>query len=316
MSALRVIFMGSPAFAVPTLHALLASRHQVISIYTQPPRPAGRGQKLTPTPVAAIAAEQHLPLLTPLTLKSPEIQAEFAAHGADVAVVAAYGLLLPPPVLAAPRFGAINLHPSALPRWRGAAPIHRTLMAGDRTTACCLMQMEAGLDTGPVLARQEVAIADGTDAGMLEQSMAELGAQMMVEYLDQLAEGAAPVPRPQSLEGVTYAAKITKEELRLDWSLPAAALRQKILGLAPAPGAYTLLHGERVKIFRADLAESSPGTAPGTVLDGRSLTIQCGAGTALRLREIQRPGQRRGVTEEVLKSFVIQDNSLISDTDT
>ncbi len=316
MNPLRVIFMGSPAFAVPTLRALLASRHQVIAIYTQPPRPAGRGQKLTPTLVAEIAAEQHLPLLTPLRLKSPEIQAEFAAHGADVAVVAAYGLLLPPPVLAAPRFGAINLHPSALPRWRGAAPIHRTLMAGDRTTACCLMQMEAGLDTGPVLARQEVAIADGTDAGMLQHSMAELGAQMMVEYLDQLAEGSAPAPQPQSREGVTYAAKITKEELRLDWSLPAAALRQKILGLAPAPGAYTLLQGERVKIFRADLAESSPGTAPGTVLDGRNLTVQCGAGTALRLREIQRPGQRRGVTEEVLKSFVIQDNSLISDTDT
>ena len=316
MNALRVIFMGSPAFAVPTLRALLASRHQVIAVYTQPSRPAGRGQKLTPTLVAEIAADHHLPLFTPSTLKSPETQAEFAAHGVDVAVVAAYGLLLPPQVLAAPRYGAINLHPSALPRWRGAAPIQRTLMAGDKTTACCLMQMEAGLDTGPVLARREVAIADGTDAGMLEHSMAELGAGMMVEYLDQLAEGAVPVPRPQSHEGVTYAAKITKEELRLDWALPAAALRQKILGLAPAPGAYTLLHGERVKVFRADLAESSPGTAPGTVLDGRSLTIQCGAGTALRLREIQRPGQRRGMTEEALKSFAIQDNSVISNADT
>jgi methionyl-tRNA formyltransferase len=314
MSTLRVIFMGSPAFALPILRALLGSRHQVVAAYSQPPRPAGRGQKLRHTPVAELAATHHIPVVTPISLKVPQAQDEFAAYAADVAIVAAYGLLLPPPILAAPRAGCINIHPSALPRWRGAAPIQRTLMAGDRHTACCLMLMDQGLDTGAILARREVTIADGTDAGMLEHSMAELGAVMVLEYMEQLAHANAPEPQPQASEGVTYAAKLTKEELQIDWSRPAEYLRHQILGLAPIPAAYSVLAGERMKIFRAETMDTHTNTAPGTVLTTEQLTIQCGGGTALCLREMQRPGHRRTTAEEIVNSLKIQPGDMFSST--
>lgn len=315
MTALRVIFMGSPAFALPTLRGILESPHHVVAVYSQPPRPAGRGQKLTPTPVAQLAADKNLPVMTPASLKTPEAQAEFVSFKADIAVVAAYGLLLPPAILAAPRFGCVNIHPSALPRWRGAAPIVRTLMAGDTTTQCCLMQMAAGLDTGDVLLRQNFTIDKTMDAGALHDAMAALGAVMTTDYLDQLAAGMPPQPIAQADQGVTYAAKISKEDQPIDWARPAEAIRNQIRSLAPTPGAYTMLAGERVKIFAAEIVAGNH-RAPGTVLDGQNLTIQCGDGRALRLIELQQPGKRRTKAEEVTKSLVIQSGSVVFSRDT
>jgi methionyl-tRNA formyltransferase len=316
MTALRVIFMGSPDFALPTLRALLASHHRVVAAYSQPPRPAGRGQKLTPTPVAELAASQQLPVLTPTSLKTPEAQAKFAAFKADIAVVAAYGLLLPPTILAATRYGCINIHPSSLPRWRGAAPIQRTLMAGDSTTQCCLMQMAAGLDTGDVLMRRDFAIPENMDGGALHDAMAALGATMTLDYLDQLAAGAPPKPVAQAEHGATYAAKLTAEDAAIDWTKPAEEIRNQMRGLAPTPGAFTMLAGERVKIFAAEIAPGTSSAKPGTVLSNLPLTIQCGDGKALHLRELQRPGKRRAAAEEAIKSMAIQVGSVVSSRET
>ena len=311
MTALRVIFMGSPAFALPTLRGILDSPHHVVAVYSQPPRPAGRGQKLTPTPVAQLAADKNLPVMTPASLKTPEAQSEFVSLKADIAVVAAYGLLLPQAILDAPRFGCVNIHPSALPRWRGAAPIQRTLMSGDSTTQCCLMQMAAGLDTGDILLRQDFAIADTMDAGALHDALAKLGAELTIDFLARLASGTPPQPIAQAEQGVIYAAKLTASDTAIDWTKPAAEIRNQIRGLAPSPGAYTMIGGERVKIFSAKVAQGNH-LKPGTVLDSRELTIQCGDGKALRLIELQRPGKRRASVEEITKSLKIQLGSIIS----
>ncbi|MBN8543364.1 MAG: methionyl-tRNA formyltransferase [Alphaproteobacteria bacterium] len=308
MTARRVVFMGTPQFAVPTLQSLIASEHQVVAVYSQPPRPAGRGQKLTKSPIQQLAEQHAIPVFTPTSLKSAEEQSAFAAHHADVAVVAAYGLLLPQAVLDAPKHGCINIHPSALPRWRGAAPIQRTIMAGDTTTDCCIMQMEAGLDTGAVLAREAFAIPDHFNASDLHDTMASTGARMTIDVLAKLS---SLTPTIQSGDGVTYAHKITKEDQKIDWSKPAQEIRNQIRGLYPSPVATTTIHGEVVKIFSAKVEPYNGSAKPtGIVLDD-ALLVQCGGGSALRILELQRPNKIRMAASDVLKSFIVQkDNQL------
>jgi methionyl-tRNA formyltransferase len=289
----KIIFMGTPEFSVPVLDAV-AARHQVVAVYSQPPRPAGRGQAPRPGPVHARAESLGLPVLTPVSLRSDAAKDEFRAQGADAAVVVAYGLILPQSVLDAPRLGCLNIHASLLPRWRGAAPIHRAVMAGDAETGVCIMQMEAGLDTGPVLMRQAVAIAPGDTTGDLHDRLSGLGAGMIVETLDRL-----PLPaEPQPAEGVTYAAKIDKAEARIDFSRPAEEVARRINGLSPAPGAWTQVGAERVRLLRALAAEGQG--EPGQVLGG--FTIACGAG-AIRVTEVQREGRRRAAADEVLRGW-------------
>ncbi len=281
---MRLIFMGTPGFSVPALRALLAAGHEVAAVYCQPPRPAGRGRKPRPGPVQAQAEALGLPVRHPASLKDAAAQAEIAAWNADAAVVAAYGLILPPPVLAAPRHGCLNIHASLLPRWRGAAPIQRAIMAGDKETGISIMRMEAGLDTGPVLLREAVPIGPGDTAGELHDRLAELGARLIVEALARLD---SLVPEPQPETGVTYADKIDKAEARIDWSAPAASVDARIRGLSPFPGAWTGIGGERVKLLASRLAEGQG--APGEVLDG-ALSVACGEG-AVRILRLQRAGR-------------------------
>lgn len=310
MSALRVVFMGTPGFAVAALESIIASPHEVVGVYTQPPRPAGRGQKLTPSLVHQLADRHNIPVFTPESLKSAEAQTKFAALKADIGVVAAYGLLLPQPILDAPKFGCINIHPSALPRWRGAAPIQRTVMAGDTTSECCIMQMDAGLDTGAVLARESVKLNDMMHAGMLHDMMADLGARMTVEVLNQFASPTRPKAIPQTEDGATYAKKLTKADQTIDWSKPAKQIVNQIRGLAPTPGATTMLNGELIKIFQASI-EAGAQKAPGTAVDEK-LLIQCGDGHALRILELQRPNKSRMAASEALKSLIVQKDTIAS----
>lgn len=275
--------MGTPEFAVPTLRALHEAAHEIVAVYTQPPRPAGRGKKLQPSPIEREAEVLGLEVRTPKSLKSEEAQAEFAALGADVGVVAAYGLILPQAILDAPAHGCLNVHASILPRWRGAAPIHRAVMAGDPTTGVTIMQMEARLDTGPMLATVRTPIEDKT-TGELTDELAELGAQLMVGTLRDLA---IHVPVAQDDQNATYAPKIDKAEARIDWSKPAEEVERLARGLAPFPGAWFELEDERVKLLRAELAEGSG--KPGEVLDD-DFTIACGSG-AIRPLRLQRAGK-------------------------
>jgi methionyl-tRNA formyltransferase len=294
---MRIVFMGTPDFSVPALQALVAAGHAIAAVYTQPPRPAGRGQKLTPTPVHAAATALGLPVRHPVSLKSPEAQADFAALGADVAVVVAYGLLLPQAVLDAPRHGCLNIHASLLPRWRGAAPIHRAVMAGDAETGLCIMQMEAGLDTGPVLLRAATPIGPQDTTADLHDRLSALGAALIVQALDRL-ESLVPEPQPET--GVTYAKKIDKAEARVDWSAPADHVARLIRGLSPFPGAWCLMGGERLKLLRA---VAVPGTGtPGTILPGDGLTVACGSG-AVQVLEAQRTGKRALPVAEALRGL-------------
>jgi methionyl-tRNA formyltransferase len=300
---LRLVFMGTPDFAVPTLIEIVGQGHEVVAVYTQPPRPAGRGMAERKSAVHQTAERFRLPVLTPTSLKSPEAQAAFAAHEADAAVVVAYGLILPQPILEAPRDGSFNLHASLLPRWRGAAPIQRAVMAGDRETGVAVMKMEAGLDTGPVAMEERVAIGPDETAGELHDRLARLGADLVVRALAALSKGVLDL-RPQSAEGVTYARKIANEETRIDWSRPAAEVHNLVRGLSPVPGAWsemTVGDGpqERVKVLRSTLA--SGGGAPGTVLDGR-LTVAAGEG-AVRLLSLQRAGGKPMPAEEFLRGL-------------
>ncbi|WP_138469658.1 methionyl-tRNA formyltransferase [Poseidonocella sp. HB161398] len=292
---MRVIFMGTPDFSVPALEALVAEGHEIACVYTQPPRPAGRGKKDRPTPVHARAEALGLPVRHPARLKSPEEQAAFAALEADVAVVVAYGLILPQPVLDAPRHGCLNIHASLLPRWRGAAPIHRAIMAGDAESGVCIMQMEAGLDTGPVLLREALPIGAEETTAELHDRLSALGARLIAEALRRLD---ALVPEPQPEDGVTYAAKIDKAEARIDWSRPAEEVCRLIRGLSPFPGAWCEAEGERIKLLGARLAEGAG--APGEVLEG--LRIACGTG-AIDVTLAQRPGKRPMPPEEVLRGW-------------
>ncbi|RWR06677.1 methionyl-tRNA formyltransferase [Paenirhodobacter populi] len=295
---MRVIFMGTPEFSVPVLEAL-AARHEVAAVYSQPPRPAGRGKKDRPSPVHARAEELGLPVRTPRNLKSAEDRAALAALDADVAVVVAYGLILPQAVLDAPRQGCLNIHASLLPRWRGAAPIHRAIMAGDTETGICVMRMEAGLDTGPVLLREATPIGPTDTTGDLHDRLSTMGARMIIDALDRLPD---LIPQPQPETGVTYAAKIDKAEARIDWSRPAAELVRHINGLSPFPGAWCEIHGERIKLLRAAPAEGA-GT-PGKVLHG--FTIACGTG-ALTVLEAQREGKRPLPAADILRGLTLPD---------
>ncbi|WP_371156868.1 methionyl-tRNA formyltransferase [Jannaschia sp. 2305UL9-9] len=281
---MRVIFMGTPEFSVPVLEAL-AAEHEVVCAYCQPPRPAGRGKKLRPSPVQARAEALGIPVRHPKSLRTDEAQAEFADLNADVAVVVAYGLILPQAVLDAPAKGCINIHASLLPRWRGAAPIHRAIMAGDVRTGVCIMQMEAGLDTGPVLMREATDI-DATDTtGDMHDRLSDMGARLVLRVLPQLGQ-LSPVKQPA--DGVTYADKIDKAEATLTWSLPATALARQINGLSPFPGAFILRDGARLKLLRARATE---GQAPqNTLADKDRLVIGTGDGL-LEVLEVQPAGR-------------------------
>lgn len=283
---MRIVFMGTPDFAVPVLDAFLKAGDEVIAVYSQPPRPAGRGQKLTPSPVQAFAEQHGLAVRNPVSLKTPEAQAEFAALKADAAIVVAYGLLLPKAVLDAPKHGCFNLHASLLPRWRGAAPIQRALMAGDTETGVCAMQMDVGLDTGPVLLRETVKIAPRMTVSELHDELVRVGAPLMVRAVHDFAAGKIQ-PQPQPTEGVTYAAKLLKDEGRIDWTKPAFEIDRTVRALNPGIGTHFEISGERIKLLAAEPVSGSG--AAGTALDDAG-TIACGDG-ALRLLRLQRPGK-------------------------
>ncbi len=293
---MKIIFMGTPEFSVPVLEAL-AQQHEILCVYSQPPRPAGRGKELRKTPVHARAEALGLTVRTPVSLRGEDAAKAVADLGADVAVVVAYGLILPQAVLDAPRLGCLNIHASLLPRWRGAAPIHRAILAGDAETGICIMQMEAGLDTGPVLLREATAIGAGETTAELHDRLSGMGARLIGVALDRLGE-LTPVPQPE--DGVTYAAKIDKAEARVDWTRPAVQVDRQIRGLSPFPGAWVPVGGERVKLLRSRLAAGT-GT-PGQVLGG--FTIACGEG-AVEVLEAQREGKRPMPAAEVLKGLVL-----------
>lgn len=290
--------MGTPDFSVPVLEALVAAGHEIACVYCQPPRPAGRGKKLRPTPVQVCAEALGLVVRHPLSFKAADAVAEFAAFGADLAVVVAYGLILPQTVLDQPAYGCVNIHASLLPRWRGAAPIHRAIMSGDAETGVCIMQMEAGLDTGPVLARQSTPIGAAETTGALHDRLSALGAALIVQVLPQLP-GLAAASQPD--DGVVYAAKIEKSEAEIDWAQPATTIDRQIRALAPFPGAWTLINGERVKLLGSECGAGS--AAPGTVLDA-SLTIACGT-NALRVTRAQRAGKAAQDVGEFLRGWPV-----------
>ena len=297
---LRLIFMGTPDFAVPTLVEIVGAGHEVVAVYTRAPKPAGRGMDLQDTPVAREAKRFGIPVLTPSTLKTEAAQAEFRAHGADAAVVVAYGLILPKPILEAVPLGCFNLHASLLPRWRGAAPINRAVMAGDAETGVMVMRMEEGLDTGPVAMAERVPILADMTAGQMHDVLARLGADLMLRALGALERGALTLT-PQPGEGVTYASKIDKQETRIDWRRPWKQVHDHIRGLSPFPGAWFEMPAGgtpvRVKVLRSTRGEG--GGAPGTVLDD-ALTIACGEGAA-RILELQRAGAKPMKAEEFLR---------------
>ena len=297
---MRVVFMGTPDFSVAALNAVAAA-HEVVAVYTQPPRPAGRGQQLRPSPVQARATALGLPVRHPKSLRTPDAQADFAALNADVAVVVAYGLILPQPVLDAPRHGCLNIHASLLPRWRGAAPIHRAIIEGDAETGVCIMQMEAGLDTGPVLLRESTAIGPAETTADLHDRLSTMGAGLIVQALDRLPD---LVPQPQPDDGVTYAKKIDKAEARIDWSQPAGQVARLVRGLSPFPGAWCQMGTERLKLLRAVAVDGSG--APGQILPGPGLRIACGAG-AVELLEVQREGKRALPAADALRGLTLPD---------
>lgn len=293
---MRIIFMGTPDFSVPVLEALVDAGHDVVAVYSQPPRPAGRGKKDRPSPVQSKAEALGLTVCYPVSVRTDEALAEFQALNADIAVVVAYGLILPQSILDAPKRGCLNIHASLLPRWRGAAPIHRAIMAGDGETGVCIMQMEAGLDTGPVLSRHTVSIGESKTTQQLHDRLSDIGATAIVDALAQLDQLDA---QPQPDDGVTYAAKIEKSEAAIDWSKPAIEVDRLVRGLSPFPGAWFEMNGTRVKVLGSTLVEHS-GTA-GCVLDDE-LTVACGEG-AIRLTKLQRAGKSAQDAEQFLNGW-------------
>jgi methionyl-tRNA formyltransferase len=315
---LDLVFMGTPAFAATILDGLIDAGHRLAAVYTQPPRPAGRGHRPQPSPVHMLAAQHRLAVRSPVSLRPPEAEAEFRALDADAAVVAAYALILPPAVLTAPRLGCLNVHPSLLPRWRGAAPIQRALLTGDGETGITIMQMEEGLDTGPILLQEAVPIAHQTTAAGLSAELAALGARLIVDALDGIAAGTL-VPRPQPLAGVTYAPKIGREDGRLDWRLAAPVLERRVRALDPWPGAFFETprvkgDGERIRVLAARALLDAAMSAPGTVLDD-TLSIACGEGVFRPLR-LQRPGRMPLETAAFLRGFPIAAGTVLSCTAT
>lgn len=292
---MRIVFMGTPEFSVPVLQALYDAGHDIAAVYTQPPRPAGRGKKDRPGAIHQRALDLGLPVRHPVSLKGSDAQAAFAALNADIAVVVAYGLILPQAVLDAPEHGCLNIHASLLPRWRGAAPIHRAIMAGDASTGICIMQMEAGLDTGPVLLRQATPIAPDETTGGLHDRLSAMGAALIVQALNQLPDLS---PQVQPEDGVTYAAKIDKAEARIDWAQPAAQVDRQIRGLSPFPGAWCEIGGERVKLLSSAVVDGAG--EPGQVLTG--LTVACGSG-AVQITRLQRAGGKALDADIALRGF-------------
>ncbi len=304
---LRLIFMGTPDFAVPTLIALTAVGHDVAAVYTRAPKPAGRGMELQPSAVGREAKRMALPMQTPQTLRDFDVQAAFSAHKADAAVVVAYGLILPKAILEAPRLGCFNVHASLLPRWRGAAPVNRAIMAGDAETGVTIMKMDEGLDTGAIAMAERTLIAPDMTAGGLHDVLARLGADLIVRALAALERGTLALT-PQPDEGVTYADKIDKNETRIDWSQPWKQVHDHIRGLSPFPGAWCEIDGVRMKALRSTKGEGSG--EPGAVLDDR-LTIACGEG-AVRLRQVQRAGKQPMAAEEFLRGTPVKPGSKIA----
>ena len=290
--SLAVVFAGTPDFALPSLDAIAASRHLLAAVFTQPDRPSGRGRRLAASPVKERALALGLPVRQPASLREDVAREEIAGFAPDVMVVVAYGLLLPPAILALPRLGCLNVHASLLPRWRGAAPVARAILAGDATTGVCIMRMEAGLDTGPVMRRQEVAIGPRETAGQLESRLAREGALAIVAALDGLAAGRATF-EPQDVSRATYAAKLTKAEARLDWREGAVALERRVRALHPRPVAETTLDGTQLRIHEAEVVATEGDALPGTILraDSTGVVVMTGEG-ALALTRLQLPGRR------------------------
>ncbi len=308
---MRLAFLGTPEFAVPTLAALLAAGHDVVRVYSQPPAPRGRGHVLRPSPVQAFAEAEGLSVKTPASLAGPEDVADLAAQGVEAAVVVAFGQILTGQFLAAPRLGSFNLHASLLPRWRGAAPIQRAIMAGDAETGVCVMRMTAGLDEGPVLARQVIPVGPGETAGSLQQALAQEGAALMTSTLAKLANGGA-TETPQPSQGVTYARKIRAKEARIRWRRAATEVDRQVRGLSPAPGAWFTAPGERGAVrIKALLSRAEPGAGPtGTVLDD-NLLVACGEG-AVRILVAQREGRVAQDVGQFLRGFPLGVGAILS----
>ena len=300
--------MGTPAFAATILDALIDAGHNILAVYTQPPRPAGRRQRVQASPVQLLAGQHRIPARTPISLREEAEQAEFAALDADAAVVAAYGLILPRRMLGAPRLGCLNVHASLLPRWRGAAPIQRALLAGDRETGITIMQMDEGLDTGPILLQQRVPIAADATAAGLSAELAVLGGRLLLAALDGVADGRL-VARPQPSDGVTHAPKIRREEGRLDWTLPSDELERRVRALDVWPGAFFETGAERIRVHAAMDLPGPAGGMPGTVLD-EHLSVACGEGV-LRLLQVQRAGRAPLDTPAFLRGFPIAPGTVL-----
>lgn len=300
--SLNIVFAGTPEFAAEHLKALLSSNHNVVAVYTQPDRPAGRGRKLTPSPVKTVAVDAEIPVYQPTSLKSADAQTELAAIGADILVVVAYGLLLPQAVLDTPRLGCINVHASLLPRWRGAAPIHRALLAGDARTGVTIMQMDIGLDTGAMLLKAECAIEPTDTSAVLHDRLIELGRPALIEALDGLEAGTLSGEQ-QDDALATYATKLSKAEGELDWHRSAAELDRQIRGLTPWPGSYTRWNGDTLKVQQACLLDDTSQSEPGQILaiSDAGLDVACGDGV-LRLERIQLPGKKAMTVADVLRA--------------
>ena len=306
---MRLVFMGTPQLAVPSLAALLDAGHQVVCVYSQPPRPAGRGQREMRSPVHEFAAAKEIEVRCPESLRDEAVQADFAALGADAAVVAAYGLILPAAILQAPRFGCINVHASLLPRWRGASPIQRAIMAGDDETGITIMQMDEGLDTGPMILSEALPITAATTAQELHDRLAVLGARLITEALDGIAAGHLE-PRPQPEVGATYAAKLTRADGALDWRRPAVELDRMVRALNPWPGTWFVCGDERVRVLAAEPLSDGGSAAPGTVIN-EVPTVACGDG-ALRLTRLQRPGKAAMDAADFLRGFALPAGSVLA----
>ncbi len=305
MTPLKLAFMGTPDFACPALDALIAAGHQVAAVYSQPPRPAGRGQHEQPSPVQHLAEHHGLEVRTPARLKSESEQAAFQALGLDAAVVVAYGLILPKPILEAPRLGCLNIHASILPRWRGAAPIQRAILAGDEETGISIMQMDEGLDTGGVLMQARIEIERDETAATLHDRLSLLGARLILEALEGLAAGRLEA-RPQPAEGVTYAAKLERTEARIHWRETAPLLHRRLRAFTPWPGLWFEAKGERLRVIEARPLLVTTAAAPGTVLPGNlatALSVACGEGTVLSLEQLQRPGKKPVGAADFLRGF-------------
>ncbi len=306
-AGLRILFAGTPDFAVPALQALIDSGRAPVAVLTQPDRPSGRGRKLRPGPVKRLAESHAIDVLQPRTLKDDEVMEALQRFGPDLMIVAAYGLILPQATLDLPRLGCWNIHASLLPRWRGAAPVQRAIEAGDAGSGVCIMRMEASLDTGPVYLRRETALRADETGGSLHDRLAQMGAEALLECLDQLEEGALPEPEEQDHAQATYARKLDKAEACIDWSEGAAQLERRVRAFNPWPVAWCELDGERLRVWRAEVAQGTSSAQPGSILAARPRGIDIATGDGiLRLLEVQRPGSRKMPVSEFLKARTIR----------